>query len=487
MNEIEELKVYVQQVTDTLSCVNYSFSPTDPNLDSMYFYCSDLGINVVPIYRYNLSNEVVDTCFSDIYINDPNEYCSGNIIPGIVGTLSTVNNYGVEDAEIYLSGTENTKLTTESNGLFKYTPPLPEGNYTVRPKKNSDFLNGVNTNDIIQIQKHILDIKKLDSPYRQIAADIDNNQRISASDILGLRKLILGETSEFKNNESWKFIDYNYKFQNAEDVLNEPYNESLDIKKLNKTIRTDFIGIKIGDVNNSAIANKLMAIVPRSSEKVVINTDDKMTVKGENIIVQLRNQDPIKLEGLQFTIEFDPMAIEYTNIEGAKLSLTNENIGLKNIGKGFITLTWNDVKAIDLPAGTELLNIEFKVKNPGLLSEQLSINSSITEAIAFDTEGQELGIMFEARSQKSDDFVLYQNEPNPWASSTKLKYELPTNGNVKLTISNGYGIKLIEKVLNGKIGTNIIEIQKENVNYNGLLIVDLEFEGKHQIIKMIKF
>lgn len=487
MNETEELVVYVDQLTETSGCNNYSFSSTDPDLDSLYFYCSDLALYIIPIYWFNNENIVVDTCYSAVYIEDPNGYCSGNIISGIVGTLSTVNKYGIENAEIYLNGTENTKLTSEYNGLFEYSPPLPEGNYTVIPKKNTDFMNGVNTNDIIQIQKHILGIKKLDSPYKYIAADADNNHRITASDILVLRKLILGEINEFKNNESWKFVDSNYKFKNAEDALNEPYNESMDIKKLNKTIRTDFTGIKIGDVNNSVIANKLMAIAPRSSENIVLNIDDKMTEKGENILVKLKNRDALTLEGLQFTLEFDPDAIEYTNLEGANLVLTNENIGFKNIGKGFITLSWNNTKATILPIGSDLMTIEFKVKKPGLLSEQLNINSSITEAIAFDEEGREFGILFEARNQKSDDFVLYQNEPNPWASSTNLRYELPNSGSVKMTISNGYGVKIFEKVLSGKTGTNYVEIQKENINYNGLLLVDLEFEGKHQVIKMIKF
>ena len=489
MPESEILEVYVDEVSHPLPpCSDLSWSDSDPNVDSLVFDCNDINqFYTFKLYRFNLEGKLLDSCYTTFGIDDPYGYCSGNIIPGIVGTLSTVNNYGVEDAEIYLSGTENTKLTTEYNGLFEYSPPLPEGDYTVKPKKNTDFMNGVNTNDIIQIQKHILGIKKLDSPFKYIAADVDNSRRITASDILVLRKLILGEINEFKNNESWKFIDFNYKFQNAEDALNEPYNESQEVKKLNKTIRTDFTGIKIGDVNNSVIANKLMALAPRSSENIIIDIDEKMIVKGENIIVQFKNKDTRSLEGLQFTLEFDPESIEYTNIEGSKLVLSKENIGLKNIGKGIITLSWNDIKAVDLSAGSELFTIEFKVKKSGLLSDQLRINSSITEAIAFDYAGQELGIVLYARNQNSDDFVLYQNEPNPWASSTNLRYELPNSGNVKVTISTGYGVKLYEKTVAGKTGTNFIEIQKDNINYNGLLLVDLEFEGKHQIIKMIKF
>lgn len=58
-------------------------------------------------------------------------------------------------------------------------------------------LEGVTTMDIILIQKHILGIKSLDSPYKIIAADVNNSQSITASDIAEIRKLILGVIESF--------------------------------------------------------------------------------------------------------------------------------------------------------------------------------------------------------------------------------------------------------------------------------------------------
>ena len=58
--------------------------------------------------------------------------------------------------------------------------------------KNDDPKNGVSTKDLVMIQKHLLGIELLVDPHDFIAADINNDGKISARDLLELRKLILG-------------------------------------------------------------------------------------------------------------------------------------------------------------------------------------------------------------------------------------------------------------------------------------------------------
>ena len=45
-----------------------------------------------------------------------------------------------------------------------------------------------------------------------IAADINNDQRISAVDILMLRSRLLGIIDNFPNNTDWKFLDAKQSF-----------------------------------------------------------------------------------------------------------------------------------------------------------------------------------------------------------------------------------------------------------------------------------
>ena len=59
-------------------------------------------------------------------------------------------------------------------------------------------MNGVSTLDLVHIQRHILGIQSLNDPYNAIAADADNNGKISASDLTVIRKAILGISSSFQ-------------------------------------------------------------------------------------------------------------------------------------------------------------------------------------------------------------------------------------------------------------------------------------------------
>ena len=123
-------------------------------------------------------------------------------------------------------------------------------------EKEDIALNGVSTLDLVLMQKHILGITEFDSPYKVIASDIDNNASVSATDLVSLRKVILGVENEFPNGQkSWRFVKSQYSFN---DILNPfPFQEVIDVNSLQSNMdNADFMAIKIGDVNGSAVTNQ---------------------------------------------------------------------------------------------------------------------------------------------------------------------------------------------------------------------------------------
>ena len=60
------------------------------------------------------------------------------------------------------------------------------------------------------IQRHILGIQPLLSPYKILAADVNNSKSITVADLSVLRKVLLGITTTFDNNTSWRFVPENY-------------------------------------------------------------------------------------------------------------------------------------------------------------------------------------------------------------------------------------------------------------------------------------
>ncbi|MBK8627510.1 MAG: hypothetical protein IPN86_18665, partial [Saprospiraceae bacterium] len=59
-------------------------------------------------------------------------------------------------------------------------------------QKDGDDINGVSTLDLVIIQRHILGLQAMNSPYKLIAADANNDGKVTASDLTEIRKLILG-------------------------------------------------------------------------------------------------------------------------------------------------------------------------------------------------------------------------------------------------------------------------------------------------------
>ena len=76
----------------------------------------------------------------------------------------------------------------------------------------------------------------MESVYKRFAADINNDEKISASDLLALRKVILGIDMNFENNTSWRFIDAGHEFVNDANPWESPVNEAYNIEGLSQLI-----------------------------------------------------------------------------------------------------------------------------------------------------------------------------------------------------------------------------------------------------------
>lgn len=137
---------------------------------------------------------------------------------------------------------------------------FPTAGYTSRivPAKNTNPLNGVTTHDLLLISRHILGIEPLDSPYKILAADANQDGKVTFFDIVTLRKLILGFTDELPNGKSWRFIPKSHVFSNPADPFLDVIPDYLEIPASNEFYYLvepgDFLfrGIKIGDVDFSA-------------------------------------------------------------------------------------------------------------------------------------------------------------------------------------------------------------------------------------------
>jgi hypothetical protein len=156
---------------------------------------------------------------------------------------------------ITLSGSYNERLTTDSTGRYSF--PVPQGgNYTITPSKNNDITtnNGITPIDILKIRRHILGNQLLGSPYKIIAADVNADSSVTTTDVLLIREMILQNITVFPNNRLWSFVPSDYIFPDQHNPF--PFSSQRTYTNLQQSLTSqDFIGIKLGDVNNSCDAS----------------------------------------------------------------------------------------------------------------------------------------------------------------------------------------------------------------------------------------
>ncbi len=188
----------------------------------------------------------VDPCFDE----------PPNLQYDIAGIIQTEEGELLQGTKVHLSGQISNVITVGEGSDFRFSNLRGSFHYSIKPSFNENPGNGVSTFDLVQITKHILGIQALDSPYKLIASDVDNSGSLTIMDLIQIRKLILGLSSEFENTTSWVFVPKNHIFTNPLDPWIEHIPDSIRVDSLTQDILTaDFIAIKKGDVNGSASTN----------------------------------------------------------------------------------------------------------------------------------------------------------------------------------------------------------------------------------------
>ncbi|MCG8330322.1 MAG: T9SS type A sorting domain-containing protein [Chitinophagales bacterium] len=139
------------------------------------------------------------------------------------------------------------ELDTVTTSFYSFEKPTGTG-YTLIPSKD-DAANGVTTYDLLRIALHITGTFPLDSPYKLIAADINNSGTITTIDVLLLRKRILGIVDETDELPYWRFVLADFVFPDPQNPWLTVFPEVYDISLLEVDEKADFVAIPIGDVN----------------------------------------------------------------------------------------------------------------------------------------------------------------------------------------------------------------------------------------------
>ena len=467
------------------------------------FTCDELGTNIVTLWVTDQAGNS-DFCETYVIIQDNMGFCQGNNVV-VGGAIQTEEGEGVQDVMVDISGNGPAvaPVKTDTEGQFLFAGLQPGYDYSFTPVLDQFPLNGVTTFDLVLIQRHILGTVKLDSPYKIIAADANNSGSVTTLDMVELRKLILQTIPTFGNNTSWRFIDKDFVFPNPANPFQTPFPELLNFNNLSADeLAADFVAVKVGDVNGSAVPNlSAPTVEERYAGTLPLHVPERRFQAGEEVRLPVRVGDVAGLMGMQFTLRFDADILTFQGVEPAALpQLSEENFGTRFTNEGLLTFSWN--APLDAPEGTaltaqqELFTLRFVAQAGGTISAALALHDlpGFTPPEAYrlpkgaavsQAETLDLELQFDGAMSTTDGVRLWQNVPNPFRDQTTVAFYLPQAGPATLSVVDLAGRVVHRIEADFSKGMNQITLQNQNLGAPGIYYLRLESPDGIAVRKMV--
>jgi len=419
-------------------------------------------------------------------------------IPGVAGSLKTETGDGLEDGEIAYTSSDSCSpsssgctipslLKANKNGNFRNCPCVPCENFNLEPSFDYVPLNGVSTYDLVLISKHILGLEALASAYKMIAADANNSGSISTFDIVEFRKLILGIYTELPANKSWRFVLKSFAFPDPDNPFKTAFPEKGAVKPDSSIYESDFIAIKVGDVNNSAVAHSRPELRPTAA----ISWVSDGAKSGEMLTVPVRFMGEQEMEAIQLGLRFDPAALRLIGPSKGDLpGLGSGNFNLSGVAKGEIKMLWTlDMMAPErlIQPGDVLFYLTFKVV--GRLPESelpLQLDNFLFDGAAWQADGKEYALS-DGNSVRCDRVLAEVGEPalfqafchpNPSSGGGSITIQSDKTVKGRVFLFDAFGNRLTSKDMVMQAGEQTFALPGSDALPAGVYLWQVQSEGK---------
>ena len=446
-------------------------------LDMANFNTTHLGQNVVTLTVTDASNNS-SQCTSIVTVLPAGNGGGG----GNGGNASIVANTANEDG-LSIGAVEYSLNEMPGQSSNAFNNLQAGGSYAVEVSKDINPLNGVTTFDLVLIQQHILQIANLDSPYKIIAADSNNSGNVTTFDLVEIRRLILFELTDFTNNTSWRFVDKNHVFTDPINPWATPFPEVINLASLPAGVnQVEFIGVKVGDVNNSATPNVLLGEEGRGLNEELLNKEDELVIDATGdfsvsgqLKLSLSLPENESLLGMQFCLDFDPSKVEYIGFEKQHLDVDEYHFGKALLQENKIAFSYHEAIAKNHFADRVFFDLIFSVHEPLDLEETFRLDSRYIKAEAYDAAGQISPLKFQFIQEEKKRNPLSTKlfvQPNPFKSETSLRFHVDDAQDAQLLIYDHLG-RLIYSEDQFVNGWNLLNLNKQVFSGEGVYFIKL--------------
>ena len=387
------------------------------------------------------------------------------------GEIYTEENYRVEHTAVQLySNNQALDMMTNRNGEYMFEALEMHHDYTISPQKTGDIFDGLSTLDLVLIQRHILSVDPLDSPYKIIAADVNEDQKVSVQDLTILKRIILGLLDGGQLTH-WTFVPADHQFASPE--LPFPYPGDKILNDLDDNwMHEDFIAIKLGDVNGDNHYNKL-ANPRRVHEEALIITID-------NDMAHFSLDRDMSLSGLQINLEIEKGTLGSVIQPG----LIEPNAHSYVITDNQVQISWTSPANVSVSQGEILFSIPLSSVEE---SSKFEFANGHLQTELYDDKYTRIPVRLDHQKALTNGYEVV-TAPNPFENATNLIFDIEKDETVSFEFYNvdGKEVFSFSRQLNKGSHSIPVDFTKSRLTGNQIIFYKITFSSFTATGKLFK-
>lgn len=333
-------------------------------------------------------------------------------------------------------------------------------------------LAGLSTKDILLIQNHILGNERIKTIPSLIAADVDNSGGVSSLDIIILRKIILGHTSNFEVENSWQYVS-----SLASDIGVFPNKVKFLESNPYGTIQ-DFYLVKKGDVDGDWYNEAPLESVVAAT--LVIGEND--FIAGQEISFPIQFSEGGRWAGFQFSLAVNSDFVELEDIQRSNLpDFFAANVNW-NKESNVVRVSWN-YSGVNVPFFEKnqlLFTLKLKAKKQGFFSEAVTFAKDGLSPEIYLPDATSGKISIIVLPNQINDFTTYSPFPNPFVEETNIPYTLDASTFGILNVYDLTGKSVLQERRLMASGKGNWTISSNRLSHSGLYFYDIVTDSGHK-------
>ncbi|TVR88637.1 MAG: HYR domain-containing protein [Saprospirales bacterium] len=402
----------------TCGDVSFSFDGDTPG-----FTCDDIGTHTVTLVVTNDAGTTA-TCDSEVTVQ-----CVEGLVE-ISGTVEREFGDAVPGAEMTWLGNPGGISMSQGTGLYQIFVES-NSNAVVTPQKEGNPTQFITTADLIDIQRHILQIEPFSSPYQIIAADINFDNVVSTFDLVVLQSLIVGIIDGL-DGPVWRFVPGSYSFDDPTNPFGEDFPEVKGYQGVvNDQLNEDWIAIKTGDVawnSGTRLTNDMLKF----------NVSSTLGSDGGQYLI-FETSETSEIFGYQMALNFNDNTSVEEFIPGKAMRGMNDlNFHMED---AMARTNYYNGEGIRLEAGTELFRL--RINSASSVTDALDLVDIYREdrmrAEGYPVEGEMMPISLGTTAELNDAWSVTNLSPVPASDYLLLEMEVSADMDFELEVYNSNG------------------------------------------------